>query len=359
MKPCFQFVLFCACVLAAAGQARAQGTTPLSVGYQKRIQLPIAGATAAYSLDSTIAEASAASGAVEILGKSPGSTNIVVVTAAGVQTIGVTVPVPPPVLPPGFDPPERQGSGENGVYEFRYNSDPAQITNSIELKRTQGQSFTRMQVINANLFSAASSTSVVGFPFLAYQISRPGSDITFIDKNLGNSPLTVDGYLVRGFHLRQGPWQFHGGFTSIATFQGLFLSTDREYTAGVSRLFHLDDSSSLEANAYYFQNPESQRRIAGNGAVASLVYRLKLSDKGNFLAEFGASHGLGFASRGSYDDKRNHLAGDFRIQSRNFASLAVNNQHGAFTDLNVGTNGTVTVSDLMRVSSLGTCCAQA
>src|SRR6476660_1355784 len=320
-------------LLWTACASAAQGQSPFSVGYQKRIQLPVAGATAAYSLDSNIPEASAASGVVEILGKAPGSTNVVVVTAAGVQTVAVTVPMPPPVLPPGFEPPERQGSGETGTYEFRYNSDPGQITNSIELKRTQGQSFTRMQAINANLFSSNSSTSAVGFPFLAYQISRPNTDITFLDKNVGHSPLTLDGFLVRGMHLRQGPWEFHGGFTSIATFQGLFLTTDREYTAGVSRLFRLDDANSLETNVYYFQNPESQRMISSNGAVGSLVYRRKLTDKGKFLAELGLSNGVGFATRGSYDDQINHLTGDFRIQSRNFASLAVNNQHGTFANL--------------------------
>lgn len=329
MKLCWSIVFFCAAAACAV-----QGETPLSVGYQKRIQLPVAGATAAYSLDGTIIEASAANGVVEILGKAPGSTNVIVVTAAGVQTLAVTVPVPPPVLPPGFEAPERQGSGETGTYEFRYNSDPSQITNSIELKRAEGKSFTRMQVVNANLFSAGSSTSVVGFPFLAYQISRPNTDLTFVDKNVVKSPLTLDGFLVRGLHVREGPWEFHGGFTSIATFQGLFLATDREYTAGVSRLFRLDDANSLEANAYYFQNPDSQRLVATNGAVGSLVYRLKLTDKGNFLAELGVSHGLGFATRGTYDDKVNHITGDFRLQSRNFASLAVNNQHGAFADLN-------------------------
>jgi hypothetical protein len=307
---------------------------PLAVSYQKRIQLAVAGATAAYSLDSNIAEATATNGMVEIFGKAPGATNVVVVTAAGVQTLAVTVPVPPLVLPPGFEPPERQGSAENGTYEFRYNSDPSQITNSIELKRTQGQSFTRMQVINANLFSSNSSTSAVGFPFIAYQIGRPDTDITFVDKNVGNSPLTLDGFLVRGLHVRQGPWEFHGGFTSIATFQGLFLSTDREYAAGVSRLFRLNEANSLQANTYYFQNPESQQQISSNGTVGSLVYRLKLTDKGNFLAELGVSHGVGFATRGAYDDKRNHVLGTFRIQSRNFASLAVNNQHGTFADLN-------------------------
>src|SRR6476660_7761388 len=174
MRRCWSLVLLAtACCLAAQGQ------TPLSVAYQKTLQLPVAGATAAYSLDPNIADATAANGVVEIVGKGPGSTNIVIVTPAGAQTLAVTVPVPPPILPPGFEPPERQGTGENGTYEFRYNSDPSQITNSIELKRTQGKSFTRMQVINANLFSAGDSNSVVGFPFLAYQISRSDTDMTF------------------------------------------------------------------------------------------------------------------------------------------------------------------------------------
>jgi Carboxypeptidase regulatory-like domain len=336
MKPFLTLVLLCACAATAPAQAPGSPETPLSVGYRKQARLPISGATAAYSLDSSIAEASVSSGAVEISGKGPGSTNVVVVTSAGVQTIAVIVPMPPPVLPPGFEPPERQDAGETGSYEFRYNSGPAQITNSLELKRMQGKSFTRMQVVNANLFSAGSSASAVGFPFLAYQISRPETDITFADKSVAASPLTVDGYLVRGFHLRQGPWQFHGGFTSIATFQGLFLATDREYTAGISRLFRLDDVNSLEANAYYFQNPENQRQIAANGAAGSLVYRRKLSGKGSFLTELGVSHGFGFATRGNYDDERNHLIGNFRIQSRNFASLAVNNQRGTFADLNAG-----------------------
>src|SRR5262249_58230198 len=165
----------------------------------------------------------------------PGPAPIRVGPLARVEPPAVVVPVPPPSLPPGFEPPERQNAAETGLYELRYNSDPSQITNSLELKRSQGQSFTRMQVVNANLFSSNSSTSVVGFPFLAYQISRPDTDVTFVDKSLANSPLTLDNSLVRGFHLRQGPWQFHGGFTSLSTFPRLFLSTPRRYTAGSVR----------------------------------------------------------------------------------------------------------------------------
>jgi hypothetical protein len=227
-----------------------------------------------------------------------------------VQTLAVNVTAPPSVLPPGFEAPHAE-NGESGTYEFRYNSDPGQITNSLEMTRTQGTSFDRFQMVNANLFSAGSSTSAIGFPYLSYEISRPRRDYTFLDQTVANSPLTLDNYMVRGFHMREGDWQFHGGFTSIATFQGLFLATDREYVIGGSRFYSINKSSSLEANAYYFQNPDSQQLAASNGAAGSLVYRFVRKDRINFLSELGVSHGLGFAARGSYDDEKNHVTATF------------------------------------------------
>ena len=332
-------------LLATASSFAIQGQAALSVGYQKRIEIAIGGATAAYTLDSNIAEATAANGLVQITGKLPGSTNMVIVTQGGVQTLAITVTAPPSVLPPGFDPPHPE-NGESGSYEFRYNSDPGQITNSLEMKRTQGPAFDRFQLVNANLFSAGSSTSAIGFPYLSYEISRPRRDYTFLDQTVANSPLTLDNYMVRGFHMREGDWQFHGGFTSIATFQGLFLSTEREYVVGGSRSYTINKSSSLQANAYYFSNPDSQQLASSNGAAGSLVYRYVRKDRINFLSELGVSHGLGFAARGSYDDEKNHVTGNFRSQSRSFASLAVNNQHGTFADL----NGTRKVSKRLYAS---------
>jgi Carboxypeptidase regulatory-like domain len=325
----WKIACFCA-AMAVAAQAQA----PLSVGYQKRLQIAVSGATAAYSLDSNVADATAANGVVEILGKAPGTTNVIVVAAAGVQSFAVAVPVPPPVLPRGFDLPRNEGSsGEIGNYEFRYNSDPGQITNAIEMKRTQGPSFERLQLVNANLFSAGSSQSTAGFPFLAYEIGRAKYDVTFVDQNVANSPLTLDNYLVRGFHLREGPWQFHGGFTSVATFQGLFLSTEREYLGGVTRSFVIDPNTSFDANLYYFQNHAGAQLASSNGVVGSLVYRIKRTDRMRFLAELGGSHGLGLAIRGSRDSEKTHIQGSFHTESRGFASLAINTRHGTFTTL--------------------------
>ena len=310
-----------------------QGQTPLTVGYHKQIDVAVSGATAAYSLDSSIADARASESMVEITGKAPGTTNIVIVTQSGVQTLTVNVPVPPPSLPPGFELPEPQRNGENGSYEFRYNSDPGQITNSLELRRTQGPSFDRLQIVNANLFSTTGSSSPVGFPYLSYEISRPSRDLTFLDQTVANSPFTLDNYTVRGFHYRQGDWQFHGGFSSIATFQGLFLTTDREYVVGGSRTFRLDGNTSVQGNLYYFRNPDSLSGVGGNGAAATVVFRYINKDKAHFLTEWGFSHGIGLALNGGYDDEKNHVMGSFRAQAHQFASLAINNQHGTFANL--------------------------
>ncbi len=310
----------------------AQAQSSLSVGFQKNIAFPIAGVTAAYSMDSTIAEASASNGVVEIYGKGPGTTHVIVVTSGGVQSLSVIVPQPPPSYPAGFVAPQ-PANAESGDYEFRYTSDPRQFTNSIDLKRVEGTSFTRLQVVNSNLISN-SSGSVVGFPFASYEISRPQRDLVFLDDAVENSPLTLDKYTVRGFHLEQGPWIFHGGFTSTASFQGLFLATDPEKLAGISRWFRISQSNRLLANVYYFSNPASTRTIASDGGIASLLYEYKPAENISISSEAGVGRGVAFATRGKYDDLKDHLTGDFRFEPQRFPSLAINDQHGTFADLN-------------------------
>lgn len=315
------------------GAARDGSAAPFQVGMQKRIEIPVAGATAAYSLDSTVAEASAANGVVVVEGRAPGAANLIVITAAGPQTIAVAVPQPPPGYPPGFAPPQAKGGvSERGAYEVRYSSDPSQLNNSIEFMRREGDSFTRIQVTNASLFSANSTEPVTGFPLASYEISRPRYDVTFIDQQVSDTPLTLDGYLVRGLHVREGPWQFHSGFTSVAVFQGLFLSTDPEYLAGASRSFSIGPGT-LESGFYYFENPRKDLFMAANGGMGSLAYRLRHKDSAKLVTELGMGHGLALAARGNYDDKKSHLMGNFRIVPQRFASLAVNNLHGTFADL--------------------------
>lgn len=328
MSKRLQVALFCLlCNIAGLGQSI------ITVPYQKTSTFPVAGATAAYSLDSSIAEATVSAEIIEVYGKAPGATHVIVVTSAGVQSFSITVPQPPPMLPPNFLAQENE-NGESGSYEFRYTSDPAQVTNSFEFKRSQGDSFNRFQVINANLLSR-SSDSVIGFPLASYEIGRRNRDIILLDENVSHSPLTLDGYMVRGFHYTQGQWEFHGGVTSVATFQGLFLATEPEKVAGISRRFALSKTRSISGNLYYFSNPANTRPAAKDGAMGSMVYQYRPSENFHLLSEIGISRGAAFASQARYDDFKTHVEGRFRTMPSRFAALAINNQRGTFADLNI------------------------
>jgi len=313
--------------------ATALGQSSVSLPLKTTRNLQVANATAAYSLNSSIAEACAENGTVELLGKGVGVTSVVVVVPGGTTSIRVLVVASPAAPPPGLIPSAPAGNvGETGSYDVRYNSNPGQIVNGLEFLQREGDAFKRFQLIGANYLST-SSGSAVQFPLFSYEIGTPRRDLTVGDTTVSNSPLTVDGPLVRGFHLQQGPWVFHAGFASIATFQDIFLATDPEYAAGITRLFKLSPSAYVAANLYYFQNPAPETLISRNGLSGSLVYEYKPSRHFNVLGEIGLSRGVGVAGRVNFDDLKQAFAASFHYLPRDFASLALNNQHGFFADL--------------------------
>src|SRR5579864_7909638 len=62
------------------GASRDGAAAPFQVGMGKRVEIAIAGATAAYSLDPAVADAGAANGVVVVEGRGPGASNVIVVT---------------------------------------------------------------------------------------------------------------------------------------------------------------------------------------------------------------------------------------------------------------------------------------
>src|SRR4029077_17939569 len=85
---------------------------------QKTITFEVAGATAAYSLDASLAEADADNGLVSVTGNQPGPTHVVVLTPSGVQTLEVLVTTLPPHYPPGFVMPVSVAEmAQSGYYE--------------------------------------------------------------------------------------------------------------------------------------------------------------------------------------------------------------------------------------------------
>ena len=170
----------------------------------------------------------------------------------------------------------------------------------------------------------------MGFPLLSYEIGNANRDIIFVDEAVRNSPLTLNGPFVRGFHYRDGKWEFHIGFTSLATFQDYFLTTNPEYVAGVTRRFKLSENSLLAANLYYFLNPSNETTISRNGAAGSLLYTYKPRKNLSIITELGVSRSVGAASNIEYANSKFRLTSSLLYSPSSYAALALNNQHGFF-----------------------------
>lgn len=317
------------CAIPSLAQA-----APITVNYHENATVNVAGATAAFSLNSNYVEASAQNGVVTVYGKAPGSTNIIVVTPVGTQTFEVVVPVPPPVTPPGFEAPlPASAVNENGSYEVRYSSDPSQIVNVLDFVRRQGDSSIRFHLGNAEFINAYSSGVSTSFPSLSYEIQTQRRDITILDQYMQTSPLTVYGSQVRGIHYQDDKWLFHFGYTSQTAFQNLFLPSEREMVVGAGRKFIVGEHSTLTSAVFYFPGPPSTIEAGHEGAVGSLLYDYKPSKQFDFQAELGISHGVGAAFKLDRSKPDDQLQVAVRSEPKNFGSLSTNNLHGFYSNL--------------------------
>jgi hypothetical protein len=319
---CLVLLLAALCVQRAPAQVQKPEDVVVDLKHSSLIARP--GVNAAYSMDTNIVQADAVPGGVQLTANSPGTTTVVLVTASGVQTFGVTVPQPLRERSNGAGGFVFEGQTvEFGQFEFRYNNNPNQISNLQNVTQVVGNREIHVQVMNDDIFPA-SDESPVGFPLLSYEISSPGNRLTLMDRMMDNSSLTMTGAMLRGFHLEHGPWEYHAGITSVTQFQDFILPSNRYEVAGVSRHFKLNDHSSLEGNLFYFDTDKSVNTSATPGAIATAYYQFRRGQDLHATAEFGVGHGIGFAGKLDKDSAKQHAHAEFSYQSPQLASLSLN-----------------------------------
>lgn len=301
---------------------------------QKTITFEVAGATAAYSLDAFFAEATAENGIVSLTGKQPGTTHIVVITPSGPQTLDVLVTTPPPHYPPGFVMPvSSMENAQNGYYEGRYYSNPAQVQNQLDFLKINGDDRTHVRIVETNLLGPLQQgQSRIALSSATYQIVTPARDITLFDKYVDESQLTINGSIVRGFHMQQDNWFVHAGYTSVATFEGLFLPIQPELVAGGGYRYPLTENSSITGSFYRVQVPSSDL-LGHTGNIGDVRYKYSPRENFWFTADLGISHGVGGAGQLLYKTERDNIVALVRYMPLPFASLGVNNLRGLHSDV--------------------------
>ncbi len=300
----------------------------------KTITLQVAGATAAYSMDSFLAEASAENGVVSIVGIHPGTTHVVVVTSSEPQTLEVFVTTPAPIYPPGFVSPESGSeNGQSGYYEGRYYTNPAQIQTQFDFVKSNGENWTHMHVVETNFLGALDEgESRAALTSATYEIHTPDRDITVLDKYVDESQLTINGSIIRGFHMEDGNWFVHAGYTSVASFEGLFLPLQPDLLWSGGYRYPLTDNSSITASFYDIQVHASDL-LGRSGTIGDLKYRYSPREDFWFSTDLGLSRGIGASGRIHYRSDRDILVGLVRYVPLGFASLGINNLRGLHTDI--------------------------
>jgi hypothetical protein len=309
-------------------------TQSITLGYRQTIIVPVPGALAAFSLDDFYAEGKAQDETLTIYGKNPGLAHIVVVVGDGTKTLEVRVLPAPPSYPPGFvQPLSVSAASENGTYESRYTSSPSQSSNIVDFMRREGDRSVRFYLGGTFLFNPVGDQSTFALSSVFYQILTPHRDITLLDQFMTNSPLTIDGSIVRGFHFRQGAFLFHVGYASLTTFENFILPSQKEGVIGVGYRFLLGTHGSLMPNLYFFSGRPASENVGQRGSVASLAYDYELRKNVGLLAEVGFSRGVGAATRFYFQGAHDQLRANLRYEPVQFASLSFNSLHGSHSDV--------------------------
>jgi len=284
-------------------------------------------ATAAFALDPSLVGASAHDGVVTLVGRGPGTTNVVVI--AGDRTISLSVAVadPPVTLLPGFRHDTADGASA-GYYEARFGSDPGVLQGNLFLSRHQGTRSAELTLGGAAPVGDAGG-SRLSVPMASFTLRGPDSEITLLDRVISNSPMTVAHANVRGLFVRDGAWQVNAGYSFFSTFEHLLLPTDKEAVAGVGYRLQLGARSSLTPNVYYFGSGASGER---GGGVATLLYNARPASSLKVDAELAAGRTLGGAADVEFERPGERGWAKLRVAPRDLPSLPTDQQSGRQID---------------------------
>lgn len=126
-----------------SAQAAAGDGSSITLTYGQTAVLNMDGATAAYSLESHIARATASAGVVSVVGHAPGTTYVVVTVGSRLEYIRVTVDAPPVATLPGFTPTGAPLT-DTGTVDLRYGSEIGLLQGTVRLVRRAGDPVTEL-----------------------------------------------------------------------------------------------------------------------------------------------------------------------------------------------------------------------
>jgi hypothetical protein len=314
-------------VVASLLLAHAVRGETLAVGIQETVVIGIAGATAAYTTNPDIADVSAsAAGRLTVTGHSSGTTQLMVITATGVQSFLITVATP---ARPSADRPEA------GVpvarYEGRYSSGTERVQNAFDLVTNNGRRRSELYVLHFHDLRAVPGQSSDSIASIFYRDTSPNRELTLLDETVDVSRLTVSNTQVRGLHLTQGPLELHAGYASSTMFDGFFLPAGRRWVGGAG--YGIDLGSTRWTPSVYGFFSEPAGTAARRGLVGAISAEHREGETLFLRADIGLSRSLAAAGEIRYTSAREQFRASLSLKPDDFPGVGLAGVPGGHGEL--------------------------
>lgn len=281
------------------------------------------GASAAFAVDTDIVEVTAIGGQVVLVGRRVGQTVVTVVTPATVETLLVRVEA----APASFMAFESSASRSAGTWEGRYDSGTRRFSTGLTMAAAAGERTARLRLYGIHENAEGEDDDTLALPSASFEIEEPGRKVVLLDELVQASPLTLDGIVLRGLHLHQGPLELHAGIASATPWEDLLLPSSGDRALGLS---YRSDFGAVRLVPALLWLPDSETDVPG---VASLgIERGTDADALRLVTEFGWSGVPGASFDLSLRGPRGQGWLQGATRPEDFASLGVARPAGSYLD---------------------------
>jgi hypothetical protein len=288
-----------------------------TVRVQETAIIEIAGATAAYTTNPAIADATIAPlSHVSVTGRSSGTTQLIVITAGGTQTFLITVAAP--ILPSVT---KADAGTPLGRYDVRYASGSGQMQNTFDLLTHDGERISQIHVLHVHDLRAGPGQPSDNIASIFYRDTTPTRRLTLLDETVDLSRMTISSMSVRGLHLKEGPLELHAGYASSAMFDDFFLPAGRRWVGGAG--YGIDRGSTRWTPSVYGFFSQPAGTAARRGIVGALSAEHRDGDTLFLRGDVGVSRSLAASGEVRYASTRDQLHVLLSVKPNDFPNLGL------------------------------------
>ena len=323
--------------------AHAMRGESFTVRVQETVIVEILGATAAYTTNPAIADATiAAAGRVSVTGRSSGTTQLMVITADRTQAFLITVAAP--TLPPIT---RTDAEALLGRYEGRYSSGSRRVQNTFDLATHTGERRSEIHVLHFHDLRTEPGRPSDSIASIFYRDTSPTRQFTLLDETVDLSRMTISNTQVRGLHLKQGPLELHAGYASSTMFDDFFLPAERRWVGGGGYGIDLASTRLTPSIYAFFSQPDGTS--ARRGVVGALTAEHRRGDTLFLRGDVGVSRSLAASGEARYATSRDQFRTYLSVKRNDFPNLGLADIPGAHAEL----DWTRRATDRFSITSYG------